>query len=159
MKTNKLTKAMAIALLSSTITISSVGCNIIPKANIPITTQVEDTLDNEQEVYFNDGILAVKVQYDTPLYTLDKCFKTIDDISKNVDLSEVIALQFLAVRTDEKELFSCTIEHDQLEELSMAKDKWTNISYMTGKMLDLYVSDDICNTLTYDEENQIIYNF
>lgn len=158
----RLTKAMAIALLSSTITISSVGCNITPKATIPITTQVEDTLDNEQEVYFNDGILAVKVHYNTPVYTLINCFKAIDDIAENVDLSDIIALQFWAVETttegNEYTLLSCTIGHDQLKSLSMTRGDWTRTKDITGKMLDLYISSDILDTLTDDEANQIIYN-
>lgn len=155
----RLTKAMAISLLASTITISSVGCNITPKAITPITTQVEDTLDNEQEVYFNDGILAVKVHYNTPIHTLEKCFKAIDDISKNVDLSEVKALQFWAVDRDEYTLFSCTMKHDQLHSLSaMYPDFGEDIKLLTQMMVDLYISSDVYDTLTEDEEDQIIYN-
>lgn len=158
----RLTKAMAISLLASTITISSVGCNITPKAIIPITTQTENVLDNEQEVYFNDGILAIKVHYNTPVHTLEKCFKAIDDISKNVNLSDIIALQFWAVETttkgNEYTLFSCTMGHDQLKELSMTRGEWTKTKNITGKMLDLYISNDIYDTLTADEINQIIYN-
>lgn len=158
----RLTKAMAISLLASTITISSVGCNITPKATTPVTTQVEDTLDNEQEVYFNDGILAVKVHYNTPVHTLEKCFKAIDDISKNVDLSDIIALQFWAVEPttegNEYTLFSCTIGHNKLESLSMTRGDWTRTKDITGKMLDLYISDDILDTLTDNEVDQIIFN-
>lgn len=158
----RLTKAMAISLLASTITISSVGCNITPKATTPVTTQVEDTLDNEQEVYFNDGILAVKVHYNTPVFTLEKCFKAIDDIAKNVDLSDIIALQFWAVETttegNEYTLLSCTIGHKQLESLSMTYGEWTDTKNITGKMLDLYISDDILDTLDADTSEQIIYN-
>ena len=154
----RLTKAMAISLLASTITISSVGCNITPKAITPITTQVEDALDNEQEVYFNDGILAVKVHYNTPIHTLEKCFKAIDDISKTVDLDDIIALQFWAVDRDEYTLFSCTMLHDELESLSATCKLWTNTKDITKMMQDLYISSDIYDTLDADTSEQIIYN-
>lgn len=154
----RLTKAMAISLLASTITISSVGCNITPKAITPITTQVEDTLDNEQEVYFNDGILAVKVHYNTPVHTLEKCFKAIDDISKNVDLDDIIALQFWAVDRDEYTLFSCTMLQNSLKSLKLTHGEWTNTKYITSKMYDLYISSYILDTLDADTSEQIIYN-
>lgn len=158
MKTNKLTKAIAIALLTSTVTISSVGCNITPKENVSITTQVENILDNEQEVYFNDGILAVKVYYSTPVLTLEKCFKEIDTISKNVDLSEVEAIQYWAVDRDKHTLFSCTMLHDELESLSATYKLWTNTKAITKMMQDLYISSYILDTLDADTSEQIIYN-